>query len=235
MTRPHLMLLHGALGASTQFDSLKMVLKNSFEVHTLDFEGHGTSPLKDRPLRMAHYAENVMAYLDHKAVPGAGIFGHSLGGHVGLFLARFHPERITGVFTMGTKFNWTPEIAEKENKLLLPDKIMEKVPQFARQLKERHVAGDWEILLEKQREMQLHTARNNPLPDDDIRNISQKVRIGIGDRDKMVTLEESMRIYRLLEKGELQVFPNTPHPLEKAPVRKLAEAITDFFQNDRET
>lgn len=231
MTCHHLLLLHGALGAGTQFDTLKIPLKDAFEIHTLDFEGHGTSPLRDRPLRMAHYAENVLAYLDQNSIPAAGIFGHSMGGHVGMFLARFNPERISGVFTLGTKFNWTPEIAEKENKLLLPDKIMEKVPRFGQMLKERHVAAGWESLLEMQREMQLHVTKNNPLPDDDIRSISQNVRISIGDRDKMVTLEESIRIYRLLEKGELQVFPNTPHPLEKAPVQKLAEAIIDFFCN----
>jgi len=229
MTRPHLLLLHGALGAGAQFDPLEKLLRDRFEVHTLDFEGHGTSPLKGRPLRMAHYAENVVAYLDRKAIHTAGIFGHSLGGHVGLFLARFHPGQVSGVFTLGTKFNWTPEIAEKENRLLLPDRIMEKVPRFGRLLKERHVAAGWEVLLEKQREMQLHVARNNPLPDEDIRSISQRVRIGIGDRDKMVTLEESIRVYRLLENGEFQVFPNTPHPLENAPVQKLAEAIVDFF------
>jgi pimeloyl-ACP methyl ester carboxylesterase len=229
MTRPHLLLLHGALGAGSQFDPLKKILKDSFELHTLDFEGHGTSPLKDRPLRMAHYAENAMEYLDRNSIPTAGIFGHSLGGHVGLFLARFHPDRISGVFTLGTKFNWTPEIAEKENKMLLPDKIMEKVPQFGRLLQERPVAAGWKTLLERQREMQLHVAEENPLPDDDIRGISQRIRMSIGDRDKMVTLEETIRIYRLLERGELQVFPNTPHPLEKAPVDKLGEAIIDFF------
>lgn len=223
------MLLHGALGAGTQFGPLETLLEDAFEVHTLDFEGHGTSPLRDRPLRMAHYAENVLAYLDQKAIPAAGIFGHSLGGHVGLFLARFHPERISCVFTLGTKFNWTPEIAEKENKMLLPEKIMEKVPQFGNLLRKRHSAAGWETLLEMQREMQLHVARNNPLPDDDIQSISQNVRISIGDRDKMVTLEESIRVYRLLERGELQVFPNTPHPLEKAPVQKLVKAIIDFF------
>jgi pimeloyl-ACP methyl ester carboxylesterase len=229
MTRPHLLLLHGALGAGTQFDPLKKILKDAFEIHTLDFEGHGTSPLKDRPLRMAHYAENARAYLDMNSIPTAGIFGHSLGGHVGLFLARFHPDRISGVFTLGTKFNWTPEIAKRENRLLLPARIMEKVPQFGRLLQERHVAAGWEALLERQREMQLHVARENPLPDDDIRSISQRVRISIGDRDKMVTLEESIRIYRLLERGELQVFPNTPHPLEKAPAGKLADAMIEFF------
>jgi pimeloyl-ACP methyl ester carboxylesterase len=229
MTTPHLLLLHGALGTGTQFEPLKAILKANFEVHTLDFEGHGTSPLRERPLRIAHYAENVLAYLDQTAIPTAGIFGHSLGGHVGLFLARFHPDRISSVFTLGTKFHWTMEIAEKENKLLLPDKIKEKVPRFGRLLEERHVAAGWEALLEKQREMQLHVAQNNPLPDDDIRSISQKVRISIGDRDQMVTLEESIRVYRLLKKGEFQVFPNTPHPLEQAPIQKLAEAIIDYF------
>lgn len=229
MTRPHLMLLHGALGIGAQFAPLERILRDTFQVHTIDFEGHGTSPLGDRPLRMAHYAENVLEYLDKESISETGIFGHSLGGHVGLFLARFHPDQINGVFTLGTKFNWTPEIAEKENKLLLPEKIMEKVPQFGRLLEERHVAAGWKTLLEKQREMQLYVARNNPLPDEDIRNISQPVRLGIGDRDEMVTLEESIRIYRLLEKGEFQVFPKTPHPIEKAPVQKLAEAIIDFF------
>lgn len=229
MTKPHLLLLHGALGAGTQFNPLKTLLKATFEVHTLDFEGHGTSPLRDRPLRMAHFAENVLEYLDQNAIPSAGIFGHSMGGHVGLFLARFHPERISGVFTLGTKFSWTPEIAERENKFLLPDKILEKVPRFGRMLEERHVASGWKALLEKQREMQLHVARNNPLPDDDIRSISQKVRISIGDSDNMVTLEESIRVYRLLEKGELQVFPNTQHPLEKVPLQRVADAVVDFF------
>jgi pimeloyl-ACP methyl ester carboxylesterase len=230
MTRPHLLLLHGALGVGSQFDPVKKALADSFEVHTLDFEGHGASPLRDRPLRMAHYAENAMEYLNKWSIPATGIFGHSLGGHVGLFLARFHSDRINGVFTLGTKFNWTPEIAEKENRLLIPDKIMEKVPRFGRLLRERHVAAGWEALLERQREMQLHVARENPLPDDDIRSISQRVRISIGDRDKMVSLEESIRVYRLLENAEFQVFPGTPHPLEKAPVDKLAEAIIDFFR-----
>ena len=179
MPRSHLLLLHGALGASTQFDSLAMLLKDKFEIHTFDLEGHGTSPLKDRPLRIAHFAENVLSYLEEKALPVTGIFGHSLGGHIGLYLACFYPDRLTGVFTLGTKFNWTTEIAEKENQMLLPDKIMEKVPRFGKLLKERHTGTGWEALLEKQREMQLHVARHNPLPDEDLRSISRKVRIGL--------------------------------------------------------
>ena len=187
------------------------------------------SPFKNRPLRLEHFAENVIAYLDKTAVETANIFGHSLGGHIGLYLARFFPERIAAVFTLGTKFNWTPDIAEKEKKFLLPDKIREKVPQFARQLEERHVAAGWEPLLEKLRELQDYLGRHNPLPDDDICSISQKVRIGVGDKDKTAGLDESIRIYRVLKRGEFQVFPDTPHPLEKISMPYLANAISDFF------
>jgi len=229
MSRPHLVLLHGALGTGTQFGPLLPFLQDGFDVHTLDLEGHGASPLQNRPLRVEHFAENVMTYLDSAAIAAANIFGHSLGGHIGLYLARFFPKRITGVFTLGTKFHWTPDIAEQESKFLLPDKIKEKVPRFARLLEEKHVTAGWEPLLEKLRELQHHIGRHNPLPDDDIRGISQKVRICVGDRDKTTGLDESIRIYRLLQQGELQVFPGTPHPLEKVSMQNLADAISDFF------
>jgi pimeloyl-ACP methyl ester carboxylesterase len=229
MSRPHLVLLHGALGTGTQFRPLLPFLTEKFDVHTLDLEGHGASPLKNRPLRLEHFAENVITWLDNTGIETVNIFGHSLGGHISLYLAHFFPERITGVFTLGTKFCWTPDIVEKEKKLLLPDKIREKVPQFARQLQERHVAAGWEPLLEKLRDLQDHLGRNNPLPDDNIRTISQGVRIGVGDRDKTAGLDESIRIYHLLQKGEFQVFPGTPHPLEKVSMQMLADAIWDFF------
>ena len=229
MNRPHLVLLHGALGTGTQFRPLLPFLMDRFDVHTLDLEGHGASPLENRPLRLGHFAENIITWLDNTGIETVNIFGHSLGGHISLYLAHFFPERITGVFTLGTKFHWTPDIAEEEKKFLLPDKIREKVPLFARQLEERHVAAGWEPLLEKLRELQDYLGRNNPLSDDDIRTISKRVRIGVGDRDKTAGLCESIRIYHLLQNGEFQVFPGTPHPLEKASMPYLADAISDFF------
>ena len=229
MNRPQLILLHGALGTGMQFRPLLPFLKDRFDVHTVDLEGHGASPLEDRPLRLEHFAENVIASMDDAAIETASIFGHSLGGHIGLYLAHAFPERITAVFTLGTKFDWTPDIAEKEKKFLLPERIRQKVPQFARHLEETHAAAGWEPLLEKLRELQDHLGRHNPMPDNDIRTVSQRVRIGVGDRDKTAGLDESIRIYHLLQKGELQVFPGTSHPLDKISLSALADAISDFF------
>ena len=229
MNRTNLLLLHGALGASSQLYPLIPHLKDRHENHTLDFEGHGSSPLKDRPFRAMHFAENVMDYMDIKGINAVDIFGHSMGGQVGVCMARFFPDRVKRVFTLGTKFIWTPEIAEKENAFLDPKKMREDVPQFVKELQEKHVASGWETVLEKVREMMVNLGQKNPLEDNDIRQITKRVRIGVGDRDKMVGIEESVGVYRLLQEGELQILPGTPHPIERVSLAKLTHAMIDFF------
>ncbi len=228
MRRPVLLLLHGALGSSTQFEPLVDLIGDRIATHTLDFEGHGASPLRRRPCRMEYFAENVIDYLNANKLAAVSIFGHSMGGHVGMYLARFFPERVLSVFTLGTKFVWNPEIAAREAELMLPEKIAQKVPHFARLLQQRHAAAGWEALLGKLREMQLHVGQHNSLPDADIRAVGQRVRIGLGDRDNTSSIEESVHVYRLLSKGELQIFPNTAHPIEKVPLEYLAAALIDF-------
>ena len=77
--------------------------------------------------------------------------------------------------------------------------------------------------------MMLELGQKNILPIEDIRQIPHVVRIGLGDRDNMVSIEESAEVFRSLPRGELQIFPNTPHLLEKVPLSDLAHSITEFF------
>ncbi len=113
MTGPsHLLLLHGALGASDQFAPLLPLLARHFTVHTLDFEGHGPAPLRNRPFRIQHFAENVIDYLDAHRLNAIDLFGYSLGGYVALYLARTQPDRVSGVFTLGTKLQWSSDLKE---------------------------------------------------------------------------------------------------------------------------
>ena len=92
MTRPQLLLIHGALGAAIQFDPLLPLVENEFDVHTLDLEGHARTPLKERPLRIEYFAQDVLEYLDSRDIQAVDIFGHSLGGQIGLHLAGFFPD-----------------------------------------------------------------------------------------------------------------------------------------------
>jgi pimeloyl-ACP methyl ester carboxylesterase len=229
MSKPNLLLLHGALGSKSQFSSLIPLLEDAFQIHTLDFEGHGSSPLKERAFRMDHFAENVLDYLNENSLSRVDIFGYSMGGHVGLYLAKIHPERIHRVFTLATKFLWTLELADREAVSLEADNILKKVPQFAKVLEERHIVSGWKNVLEKTKEMFLEQGKNDILPLEDMGQIPHIVRIGVGDRDKMVSIEESVETYLSLPRGELQIFPRTPHPLEKVLLSNLVHAIVDFF------
>jgi len=194
----NILLLHGALGASSQFAPLAPLLEVYHRVHTLDFEGHGDAPLQARPFRFSHFAENVIEYLDNRSIEAAHIFGHSMGGHVGLYLARHYPGRVLSVFPFGVKFTWTPAIAERENSMLIPEKMRAKVPHYVQTLENRHAAAGWENVVEKIREQHLYLGENAPLTDEDLQQISQRVRVGLGDSDKLASFDEALRAYRLL-------------------------------------
>lgn len=229
MSRANLLLLHGALGSKSQFSSLIPLLEETFHIHTLDFEGHGSSPLRDRAFRDEHFAENVLDYLNENSIQSVSVFGYSMGGHVGLYLARKHPERIHRIFTLATKFLWTPENIDREASSLDAEKILKRVPHFAKVLQDRHTVSGWKNVLQKTREMFYELGESNSLPIEELRQIHHVVRIGVGDRDSMVNIEESVQVYRSLPQGELQIFPNTPHPLEKVPVSYLVSSMVGFF------
>src|SRR5438874_2630061 len=122
-----LLLLHGALGAQSQFAPLRELLRENFDVHALDFEGHGEAAPRERAFTMQSFAEE------------------------------------------------------------------------------------------------------NVLRDESFQRLPHRIRVGVGDRDSTVSVEESAGVFRLLPQGELQVFPATPHPLEKVSVQMLASAIEGFF------
>src|SRR5438105_2423762 len=138
MTEQHLLLLHGALGASDQFAPLVLLLEEKYYVPLLDFEGHGSAPLRDRPFRIEHFAENVLDYLRQQSIESVHIFGYSMGGYVACRLAGAHPESVQNIATLGTKFYWDREVAAREVAYLDTEKMTAKVPHFARALEEKH-------------------------------------------------------------------------------------------------
>ena len=85
-----LLILHGALGASDQFIQLQQSLQESYQVHILDFTGHGQAPDTDAPFSMKLFATNVLDYLDRNKLEKTNLFGYSMGGYVAMYLAKHH-------------------------------------------------------------------------------------------------------------------------------------------------
>lgn len=224
----HLLLLHGAIGAMDQFGPLSEALKDDFTIHTLNFSGHGGRPIPES-FSIGAFADDVLDYLSQNSIGTIDIFGYSMGGYVALYLARHYPERVGRIFTLATKFSWAPEIAAHETKMLDAKKIAVKIPAFADQLEQRHKPSDWRQVLSKTAAMMTDMGAGNPLRAEDFPQISHPVMVGIGDRDAMVTLDETIVVYRALQQANLVVLPATQHPLEKVDTGRLASEIKSFF------
>jgi pimeloyl-ACP methyl ester carboxylesterase len=224
-----ILLLHGAIGASDQLSGLEEELSSSFSVYRLNFSGHGGLPFSAESFSIKLFAAEVIAFLDREGISTITIFGYSMGGYVGMYIAKHHPERINKIITLATKFNWDETIAANETKMLNAEKIGAKLPDFAAALQKRHAPNDWKAVLEKTADMLIEMGKENPLKPDDYLTIQHPVLLMLGDRDKMVTLDETAAVYKSLPNAQLSVIPNTAHPIEMVDQARLAFEIRSFL------
>jgi hypothetical protein len=52
----------------------------------------------------------------------------------------------------------------------------------------------------------------------------------LGDRDKMVLLEETVAVYKSLPNAQMAVLPCTAHPIEQVDIALLDFFVRRFFQ-----
>ncbi len=178
----HLLLLHGAIGSSTQLQELQFKL-SAFTVHLFDFPGHGGKELPEN-FSISGFAESLVEFLREKQITTVNIFGYSMGGYVSIFLAKHYPELVNKIATLATKFQWSEEIAAKEIKMLQPEVIEQKIPAFAQILKQRHPPQDWKLVLDKTVEMLLEMRKDNPLKLEDYASLTQICLVMLGDKDR---------------------------------------------------
>lgn len=223
-----ILLLHGALGSKSQFAEIAGMLAGSYDVFTFDFAGHGANPLPEEQFSIETFAHEISVYMRANGLAGADIFGYSMGGYAALYASAAGLINAGRIFTLATKFEWTEEIAAREAKMLDADKIRQKVPAFAEELAARH-GSKWEALLGMTREMMTRLGRKNLLNTEMLARVKNDVLVSIGDRDKMVTLEETIAAYRVMVNSSLLVIPNTGHPIERVDAKRLTYEIKNFF------
>jgi pimeloyl-ACP methyl ester carboxylesterase len=91
---PPLVLLHG-LGRRWQvFLPLIPALSMRWDIFAPDLRGHGKSGHVSRGYRGTQYSDDIARFLRERVSAPAIIFGHSLGGMVGMWVAVHHPELV---------------------------------------------------------------------------------------------------------------------------------------------
>jgi len=224
----NLVLLHGALGTAAQLHPLKEILKNHFNVHAFDFSGHGIKSYTGE-LSMTTFANDILHFLNVHNIKQSHLFGYSMGGYAAIKFTLDHPDRVKSIITMGTKFNWDIEQAEKEIKMLNPGVIEEKVPKYAEQLKKTFGEQNWKEVLNNTAQMMRNLANGAALTKNDFSLVRQPIYLTLGSEDKMVTMEETKEVANWLLHGKFQILDGQPHPIEKVDIPYLARVIKNIL------
>lgn len=223
MTKKKIILLHGALGARIELQPLAKKLESAYEVHNLEFSGHGKTPLAGT-FDINSFASELADYIRSNKLNDAKIFGYSMGGYVALFMAANSSIYTGEIVTLGTKFSWNPEVSAAEVKKLNPEKILEKVPKFADYLMRLHGENYWKEQMDLTAQLMLDLG-NSELLHDKIGQITNVCRIGLGALDDMVSREETEHICKQLKIGTMHILPDTAHPINRVNLDTLVSFI----------
>ena len=164
---------------------------------------------------IAAFSKNLMEYINDNKLQSPDIFGYSMGGYVALYTEANHPGTLGKIVTLGTKFNWTPEAAAKEVRMLNPEKIEEKVPKFAQYLSKLHAPNDWKVNMSKTADMMLAMGDNPPLNSELFAKIDNEVFLHVGAQDNMVSQEETERVHNALNNSKFEVIEDCEHPIDR--------------------
>jgi pimeloyl-ACP methyl ester carboxylesterase len=115
---PPLVLLHGIGHRWQAFLSIMPALAARWHIYAMDFRGHGRSGRTPGAYRGTGYVVDAVAFLQNIVKEPAVIFGHSLGGIVGMWLASSLGQQVRGLI-LGDNVLTAQSLAQNEHLLAL--------------------------------------------------------------------------------------------------------------------
>lgn len=94
---PPLIILHGLLGSSRNWNAAGRDLTEAYAVTALDQRNHGQSPHTESHT-YTDLAEDLEAWLDARGLESVSLMGHSMGGKAGMVFSCSRPERVNALF-----------------------------------------------------------------------------------------------------------------------------------------
>ncbi|MBL0174963.1 MAG: alpha/beta fold hydrolase [Ignavibacteria bacterium] len=219
-----ILLLHGILGTfESEMAPLVPFLERDRFLIGADFRMHGSAAGEGSGITLDGLCDDALAAMDAHGIESAHVAGYSLGGFVGLALAHRRPERVKSVLLHATKFYWTADNARGFADGMRPDRIEEKQPRWAARLATLHGGEHWRVLCEAASDFVLSLP--GQFTETEAAGVHCPVRVSVGDRDELVSIEECAALYRVLPAGSLSVLANTRHPFGLIDLAGFADMI----------
>jgi pimeloyl-ACP methyl ester carboxylesterase len=225
-----LLLLHGALGSSSQFEKIRpLLIEKGLATDAINFSGHGGFSMPVSGYNFNVFADDILRYANEHKIEKLNLFGYSMGGYAALYFAKMHPGRVHKIAAINVKFNWDPLSTQKEIALLNAEKMAEKIPSFVDKLMVQHGMNFWKQVIHQTATLFEQMSKDYILTKEDYEKLTMPILLGVGDKDTTTSIEETLTIFRELPNAAFWVLPNTPHPFDNIDSRLLTEQLSLFF------
>ncbi len=235
-----ILVVHGALGSGAHLQSMANALGTLGRVVLVELPGHGRTPLAaGQAFAMGTFAQILAAAATEARMrDGAGarapvVFGYSMGGYAALLAESLTPGTVSGIVTLGTKFEWTPAVGERAAAGLHAPTIAEKVPKFAAALAERHLeAGGWELMMQRTAALVRDLGEGPSLTTELLGRVHCPVLVAVGTGDDTTDIDESARAAACMPRAEFVPLEGLPHPIERVPSDVVVGLVQRLISSD---
>ncbi|HLR67851.1 2-succinyl-6-hydroxy-2,4-cyclohexadiene-1-carboxylate synthase [Virgibacillus alimentarius] len=124
---PPVVLFHGFTGSTSTWYSVIPVLKEHFQIITVDLPGHGKTRTQS-PRTMEACCFDIKQLLFHLKLSEVHLVGYSMGGRTALSFAMFYPEMVTSL-CLESSSPGLNSTEERMNRAANDEKLASKIEQ----------------------------------------------------------------------------------------------------------
>ena len=242
-------LLHGSgpgVTAWANWGRLFPLIKGDFRVIAPDMSGFGyTERLAGMKNTMPNWVRQTVDLLDALKIEKTNLVGNSFGGALAISLAVRHPDRINKMVLMGSMgvsfpityglnrgWGYEPSI-EAMGELL---ELFTYDHSFANEelIKSRYEAsirpGFQESFSAMFPEPRQNGVEGMAADQNYIRNIKHETLIIHGRDDRVIPLDNALRLHQLIDNSQLHVFGHCGHWTQIEHAQEFADLIRNFFK-----
>lgn len=237
-----LILIHGGtLTGRVNWEAYIPVFSLHFRLIIPDSRGHGRTDNPSRELSYRLMADDMTAFCQALALEKPLICGYSDGGQIALKLGMHYPQLAKGLIVAAASYRFSEACFEVLRGLGFerPGEVnLEQTQQVRPELltlwqqahAEVYGAEYWRTLLKQISRMWL-----TPLEytEEDLKKIIVPTLILFGDRDRLLSVEQAVEMYKMIPNAELAVAPNSGHFFSLENPELFAKICLDFLLRHR--
>lgn len=236
------LLLHAWGESRRSFDRLLPLLPIGIPAVAMDQRGHGDAGKPSVDYSLAHFAEDILAFMDAVGISSAVLLGSSSGGYVAQQVAITSPHRVAGLVLVGCPrdLQGRPPFADEIDQLSDPMDaawVRESLTWFPR----FHQVPQWYIDDRVQDGVRIpaHVWRDtfNGLitarPPTEVATIAAPTLIIWGDRDELLTREQQEALATAIPDSRLLIYEDTGHLVLWEQPERVARDLMGFVESLR--